>query len=51
MARPKVPNTISDKRMADLSRRARKAAPPTLSKQATDKAAAGALQRKKSRWS
>ena len=47
MARPEVPNTISNRQMADLQRRARKAAPPMLSKQATDKARASADQRRK----
>lgn len=32
---PKVPNTISDKQMADLKRRAEKAAPPMFSREAT----------------
>jgi hypothetical protein len=34
MGGSKVPNTISDKQMADLSRRAQKAAPPMFSRKA-----------------
>jgi hypothetical protein len=47
----KVPDTIGDKKMADLSRRARKVAPPMLSKEASDKRAASAKQRDKAKLS
>ena len=46
-----VPDTIGKKKMDDLSRRARKVAPPMLSKKATDKAAASARQRDKRKLS
>ena len=48
MAKPKVPNTISDRQMADLQRRARKAAPPMLSREAIARAKASKEQREKS---
>ncbi len=49
MASPKTPNTISDKKWADLSRRAEKAAPhPFSSKAVAQRLATGAQQRKAS---
>lgn len=47
MAKPKIPNTISDRQMADLQRRARKVAPPMLSREAIAQRKASALQRQK----
>jgi hypothetical protein len=47
MASPKVPNTISDRKMADLQRRAQKTAPPMFSREATAKRLASNLQRQK----
>lgn len=43
----KVPNTISDKQMADLQRRAQKAAPPMFSKKAIKQRLNSSDQRKK----
>jgi hypothetical protein len=37
MGQSKVPNTISDKQMAALSRRAQKAAPPMFSREAVQR--------------
>lgn len=47
MAKPKVPNTIDDKKMADLQRRAQKVAPPMFSREATAKRLASNRQREK----
>lgn len=47
MAKPKVPNTISDARMADLRRRGEKAAPPMFSRKAVDRRLASNKQREK----
>jgi hypothetical protein len=44
---PDVPETISDKDMADLQRRAGKAAPPMFSRVAVDKRIASERQRGK----
>lgn len=51
MAAPKVPNTISDRKMADLQRRAQKAAPPMFSRKAVAARKASEQQRRNSRWS
>ena len=50
---PKVPNTISDKKYADLQRRARKTeeAQKMFSKKAIAQRKASEKQRGKSRWS
>jgi hypothetical protein len=48
---PKVPNTISDAQMADLSRRAQKAAPPLLSDKATQQRLNSAEQQRKAQSS
>lgn len=51
-ALPKVPATISDQKMADLSRRAQKANTESMfSKRNVARRQAGNLQRGKSRWS
>ena len=46
---PKVPNTVSDKKRAELNRRA--AREPMFSKKAVAQRKASEAQRKKSRWS
>jgi hypothetical protein len=46
-----VPNTISDKQMADLSRRAEKVAPPMFSNEAVKKRIATGLQKNKANQS
>jgi hypothetical protein len=52
MAKPKVPNTVSDRKMADLQRRAQKAGrEPMFSKRAVARRQADSKQRGKSRWS
>lgn len=48
---PKVPNTISDKKMAELQRRAQKHGEPMFSKKAVRQRLASEKQRGKSRWS
>ena len=47
MSKPKVPDTIGAKKMADLSRRARKVAPPMFSPRAIAQRKASAEQREK----
>jgi len=49
MGKPKVPNTISDKKRAELNRRAQRE--PLFSKKAVDRRKASEVQRGKSRWS
>lgn len=52
MGKPKVPETISDKQMAELQRRAEKANKESMfSKRNVAKRLAGNDQKKKSRWS
>lgn len=51
MAKPKVPNTISDRKMANLQRRAQQAAPPMFSRQAVAQRKASEQQRRKARQS
>ena len=52
MSKPKVPNTISDKKMADLQRRARAAQKESMfSKRQVAGRLASNKQREKSRWS
>lgn len=49
---PKPPNTISDKKMADLQRRARKAEKESMfSRRNVARRQADNAQRRKSRWS
>jgi hypothetical protein len=51
-ASPKVPSTISDKKMEGLRRRAEKAQPDSMfSKRQVARRHAAAKQRSKSRWS
>ena len=47
MGKPKVPNTISDKKMADIQRRARDAQKDMFSRKAIAQRKASALQHKK----
>ena len=47
--KPKVPNTVSDKKRAELNRRAQKES--MFSKKAVDRRKASEVQRKKSIWS
>jgi hypothetical protein len=47
MAKPKVPNTISDKEWSALQRRAAKVEPPWTSRKAVTKRLASNLQRQK----
>lgn len=52
MGKPKVPNTISDKKMADLQRRARAAEKESMfSRRQVARRQADNDQRSKSRWS
>lgn len=46
-SKPRVPNTISDKQMASLSRRAQKAAPSMFSDKAIKHRKASAAQQRK----
>jgi len=48
-SKPKVPNTVSDAKRADLNRRAAKES--WTSKKAVDRRKASEVQCKKSRWS
>jgi hypothetical protein len=48
---PSVPNTISDKQMADLSRRAQKSAPPMFSNKAVQQRLASTEQQRKAKSS
>jgi len=43
----RVPNTITDRQMADIRRRAEKAAPPMFSAEATRRRLAAAAQKSK----
>ena len=47
--KPKVPNTISDRKRAELNRRAAKQS--WFDKKAVDRRKASEVQRQKSRWS
>jgi len=47
MGKPKVPNTISDKKYAELQQRAQKAAPSMFSREAVAKRKASSQQREK----
>jgi hypothetical protein len=51
MAKDKVPNTISDAKMADLSRRAQKATPPMFSDEAIKRRLASNDQQRKAQSS
>jgi hypothetical protein len=52
MGKPKVPNTISDTKMAELRRRAQKAdKEPWFSKKAVDRRLSADKQAKNARWS
>ena len=52
MGKPKVPNTISDKKMADLQRRARAAEKESIfSRRNVAKRQASNKQQSRSRWS
>jgi hypothetical protein len=52
MAKPKVPNTISDRKMAELQRRARAAEKESMfSRRNVARRLASNDQRSKSRWS
>jgi hypothetical protein len=52
MGKPKVPNTVSDRKMADLRRKAEKASTGSMfSRKAVDQRLAGNKQRSKSKWS
>jgi len=46
-----VPKTISDRQMADLQRRAQRAAPPLFSPKTVAARKASEDQRRKSKWS
>jgi hypothetical protein len=47
MRDPKVPNTITDQKMADLRRRAAKAEPPMFSRKAVERRKAASVQLRK----